>query len=61
MHRRPLGSEQTVASESLDSLMFHICLVSSVMMSGYMLRLPFVLFEEVFPQVRSIGNHIAIA
>ena len=46
---RPPAAEQTVAVESLDSLMFHICLVGCVMLSGYALRFPVVAIEEVFP------------
>ncbi len=48
-HRRPRSGEQTVSSESLDSLMFHVCLVAAVMLAGYVLRVPFVLVEQVPP------------
>ena len=46
---RPPAAEQTVSAESLDSFMFHLCLVAAVMAAGYLLRLPFVLIEETFP------------
>ena len=46
---RPSSGEQTVSVESLDSLMFHVCLVTLVMLCGYLLRLPLVLLEELFP------------
>ena len=47
---RPKGAEATVSVESLDSLMFHLCLVACVMMVGYILRLPVVALEETFPR-----------
>ena len=40
LDRRPSAGEQTVSSESLDSLMFHVCLVSLVMMAGACRRTP---------------------
>merc|ERR1719265_1700987 len=50
-HRRARlpAAEQTVSVESLDSLMFHICLVMLVMFCGYLLRVPIVLLELAFP------------
>ena len=47
---RPAAATQTVSAESLDSLMFHVCLVLCVMCVGYVLRLPVVAIEEVFPK-----------
>ena len=47
--QRPSAGEQTVSVESLDSMMFHLTLVTLVMLIGYVLRLPFVLAEELFP------------
>ena len=47
---RPAAMEATVSVESLDSLMFHLCMVGCVMMVGYVLRLPVVAVEEFFPE-----------
>ena len=46
---RPSAGEQPVSVESMDSLIFHVCLVVLVMLLGYLLRTPFVLVEEFFP------------
>ena len=46
---RPSAGEQTVSLESLDSFIFHVSLVTLVMLVGYVLRTPFVLAEELFP------------
>ncbi|KAL1510646.1 hypothetical protein AB1Y20_006944 [Prymnesium parvum] len=53
---RPVAAVQTVSNESLDSLMFHLCLVASVMLAGYILRLPFVALEELFPADSFLGK-----
>ena len=55
-HRRARlpAAEQTVSVESLDSLMFHICLVMLVMFCGYLLRVPIVLLELAFPAGTSL-------
>lgn len=53
---RPDGAQATVSSESLDSLMFHICLVMTVMLTGYVLRLPFVAIEETFEKTSFLGR-----
>lgn len=46
---RPSAGEQTVSVESLDTFVFHAALVTLVMLTGYVLRTPFVLAEELFP------------
>ena len=44
---RPAAATQTVSAESLDSLMFHVCLVLCVMCVGYVLRLPVVVLDPM--------------
>jgi Na+/glutamate symporter len=55
-NRRPQSGEQTVSSESIDSLMFHVCLVASVMFLGYLMRIPLVLIEQAFPSDSFMGR-----
>ncbi|EOD29850.1 hypothetical protein EMIHUDRAFT_233412 [Emiliania huxleyi CCMP1516] len=54
-HRRARlpAAEQTVSVESLDSLMFHICLVMLVMFCGYLLRVPISVVDSHFTDHRS--------
>merc|ERR1740130_1949909 len=46
---RPSAGQQSVSVESMDTLVFHLCLVMLVMLLGYVLRIPFVAVEELFP------------
>ena len=55
-NRRPQSGEQTVSSESIDSLMFHVCLVAGVMLLGYLMRIPLVLIEQAFPADSFMGR-----
>ena len=52
----PSAGHQTVSVESMDSLVFHACLVMIVMLLGYLLRVPFVLAEEVRAACTSLSN-----
>ena len=49
LEARPVAAQQTVSLESLDSFMFHLSLVGVVILVGYVLRIPLVAFEELFP------------
>jgi len=40
---------QTVSVESVDSLAFHLCITSLTLFGGYLMRIPVVLIEQLFP------------